>query len=31
MNLNFLKSLDNHIMYVANLDLDIVSVIETDN
>ena len=31
MNLNFLKSLDNHIMYVSNLELDIVSVIETDN
>ena len=31
MNLDFLKRLNNHNMYVANLDSDIFSVIETDN
>ena len=31
MNLEFLKHLNNHNMCVANLDSDIVSVIETDN
>ena len=30
MNLEFLKRLNNHNMYVANLDSDIVSVIETE-
>ena len=31
MNLNYPKRPNNHDMYVANLDSDIVSVIGTDN